>query len=1039
MKNMYLKKALVVGIILFFVGGSVVSAFNEITFRPSEPLNRGWLYVGGSGPGNYTTIQSAIDNANPGDTIFVYNGIYQEQVNVTRSVLLKGQNNTGTIIAGGFNVSKNYTTIQNFNITSGYEWSSDITGKNGTNKAGLYVSSSYNLFSSNHFWNIIGAGGANGTPDNGYDGGPGGIGLGIYLQYSTNTSIISNIMNYIAGGNGGYGAVEVESKGGNGGYGAGINIVSGSSNTISLNTIQNITGGSGGHGTGPEDIEGPGGTGGLGAGIYLQTSDGNNVSFNNVFKIKGGNGGGGRHGGKGEIGVGIYSNLSETNDIKFNNILFIDGGKGGGGFGGGDGGSGAGVLIISSTSNNISYNSIIKITGGAGATGGCESGGYGGGGVGGFGAGISLDSSISDIIDHNIFSNISGGKGAGGGCTDWGGGADGGIGMGVSLKNTILIDITYNTFMNINGGNGGDGSHLGGSGGNGIGIYSVTSTSTAIYQNTFYSITGGTGGGGDAWVGGSGGNGAGIYMYTSTSNAIALNNFSNITGGAGGDFTSYEDDGNGGNGGIGAGILLNSSPDNTMISNIASNVSGGIGGTSQQGANGTDGIGYGVSLISSSGNLCYNNYFSHNTINGYDDGNNTWNIAKTLGTNIIGGPYLGGNYWDDYTGKDNNTDGIGDTPYNISGGDNQDVYPLIFLNTYMITASASSGGIISPGGAVIVFHGMYQNFTITADLGYHIVDVLVDGGSVGAVPYYNFTDVQANHTIHASFAVNQYKIIASAGIGGTIDPSGDVYVSYGGYKNFTITPDTGFHITSVLVDDIPVGAVFYYNFTNVQSNHTIAASFAINQCTIIASAGSGGSINPVGDVVVDYGGYQNFSITPDSEYHVVDVLVDGGSVGAVSWYNFTNVQIDHSINASFAQTSFTIFASAGSGGAIYPSGAVVVAQGGYKNFTITPNTGYYRANVLVDGVSVGIVPYYNFTDVQANHTIHASFGGSSPPTPPPPSPENIKPVADASAGEPYQGFVNLKSPLMDLRVMILMETSPNGSGSSVITPTEPER
>ena len=34
-----------------------------------------------------------------------------------------------------------------------------------------------------------------------------------------------------------------------------------------------------------------------------------------------------------------------------------------------------------------------------------------------------------------------------------------------------------------------------------------------------------------------------------------------------------------------------------------------------------------------------------------------------------------GNYWDDYVGVDKDDDGIGDAPYNISGGNNQDIYP----------------------------------------------------------------------------------------------------------------------------------------------------------------------------------------------------------------------------------------------------------------------------------------------------------------------------------------------------------------------------
>lgn len=66
-------------------------------------------------------------------------------------------------------------------------------------------------------------------------------------------------------------------------------------------------------------------------------------------------------------------------------------------------------------------------------------------------------------------------------------------------------------------------------------------------------------------------------------------------------------------------------------------------------------------------NLLYQNNFIENIKNAHDEGNNIWYNANLNN----------GNYWSDYTGLDNDNDDIGDTPYAIEGGDNQDLYPLI--------------------------------------------------------------------------------------------------------------------------------------------------------------------------------------------------------------------------------------------------------------------------------------------------------------------------------------------------------------------------
>src|SRR6185369_15362888 len=114
------------------------------------------------------------------------------------------------------------------------------------------------------------------------------------------------------------------------------------------------------------------------------------------------------------------------------------------------------------------------------------------------------------------------------------------------------------------------------------------------------------------------------------------------------------------------------------------------------------------------------------------------------------------------------------------------------------------------------------------------------------------------------------------------------------------------HVADVVVDGSSVGAVTSYTFSNVTVAHTIAASFAINVYTITASAGANGAISPSGAVSVAHGANQTFTMTPATGYHVTDVVVDGGSVGAVASYTFTNVTTAHTIAASFSINQYTI-------------------------------------------------------------------------------------------------------------------------------------
>src|SRR5207249_1942311 len=314
------------------------------------------------------------------------------------------------------------------------------------------------------------------------------------------------------------------------------------------------------------------------------------------------------------------------------------------------------------------------------------------------------------------------------------------------------------------------------------------------------------------------------------------------------------------------------------------------------------------------------------------------------------------------------------TSYSFSGVTADHTIAATFaITTHTVTASAGANGAISPSGAVSVNDSDSQSFTITPDAHYHVADVLVDGVSVGAVTSHTFSNVTADHTIAATFAINTYTITATAGANGAISPSGAVSVNDGDNPSFTITPDAHYHVADVLVDGVSVGAVTTYSFSNVTADHTIAATFAITTHTVTASAGANGAISPSGGVAVNDGDNQSFTITPNAHYHVADVLVDGVSVGAVTSHTLSNVTADHTIAATFAITTHTVTACAGANGAITPSGAVSVNDGDSQSFTITPNAHYHVADVTVDGGSVGAVTSYTFSNVTADHTIAATF------------------------------------------------------------------
>jgi parallel beta-helix repeat protein len=114
---------LAIGIILLFVGICIIPATAKNIEKSQSTSQGNWLYVGGSGPGNYTKIQDAINSASDGDTVFVYSGLYNEgEIHIQKALHMMGEDRNMTIVNGWGHIFYVFDDVQisNFSIRAQY-------------------------------------------------------------------------------------------------------------------------------------------------------------------------------------------------------------------------------------------------------------------------------------------------------------------------------------------------------------------------------------------------------------------------------------------------------------------------------------------------------------------------------------------------------------------------------------------------------------------------------------------------------------------------------------------------------------------------------------------------------------------------------------------------------------------------------------------------------------------------------------------------------------------------------------------------------
>ena len=154
-------------------------------------------------------------------------------------------------------------------------------------------------------------------------------------------------------------------------------------------------------------------------------------------------------------------------------------------------------------------------------------------------------------------------------------------------------------------------------------------------------------------------------------------------------------------------------------------------------------------------------------------------------------------------------------------------------------------------------------------------------------------------TISAVFAIDTFTVTPSSGPGGGISPNTAQTVASNGTATFTVTPDTGYHVTAVTGCN---GTLSGNIFTTgpITGNCTVAAEFAINTFTISTNADTNGSVSCT-PTIVPYNSGSICTITANAGYHVTVTGCNGTLTG--NTYSIAAVQSDCTIFATFANSA----------------------------------------------------------------------------------------------------------------------------------------
>ncbi len=319
------------------------------------------------------------------------------------------------------------------------------------------------------------------------------------------------------------------------------------------------------------------------------------------------------------------------------------------------------------------------------------------------------------------------------------------------------------------------------------------------------------------------------------------------------------------------------------------------------------------------------------------------------------------------------------------------VFDITFeANTYTITTNAYGAGSVTNGMTFTYdpANPVDYVFNATPEEGYYVSAVIINNEAqdltdVEGTYTTTIENVADNYVIDAHFSIFTYTMTAEAGEGGTITPAGAQTVNYGTDVTYEINANEGWYIASTDIDGVTTTytqddavVTLTIPYTAINADHNISVTFAQFMYTITATAGTHGTVNGAEAVSANiaYGSNYALTFTPDANYQVADVVVDGVTVGAVDSYEFINVTANHTVEVSFEAIMYTLTATSNMEGCTITPATTTVQAGSNVSYTLSAASGCHLLNVIANGEEVAVTNNaFTITDVQSDYTIFANF------------------------------------------------------------------